>query len=430
MMARISRFSVYLLLLIFLLAGCSEIGRVLAPGDPAPTNLPTATNRPAFSTPVPTQPARQPGIIRIWLPPQFEPLEGNPAGELMRARLNAFTDQNPGLQIEVRVKPLTGAANLIDSLSLASAAAPLTLPDLVILPNGDMDAAALKGLIRPLDDLTSLPDDPDWYPFARQLSRLQNSTFGIPFAGDALVLVYRPALVGQLDADWETISQRGIAIALPASDPNALLALSLYQSTGALIVNEQGRPSLDQQLLTEVFDFYRQAGQSGLFPFYMTQYETDTQSWQVFQEQRTHAVITWASRYLASPPVDASAIPLPGLRQGTFTMAKGWVWAVASTDPDQQELAVALAEFLVEPRFQAEWTSAAGLIPVRPSALLRWNTQILRTLAGDAANAAHLVPPSDLQLTLGPLLLEGVVKVLKEQASPAEAAQSAIERLK
>ncbi|RPH57050.1 MAG: hypothetical protein EHM81_12165, partial [Chloroflexi bacterium] len=97
--------------------------------------------------------------------------------------------RRPGLQIEVRVKAESGPGNLLNSLSATRAAAPSILPDLVALSRADLEAATANGLLHSLDGLTTLPDDPDWYPYARQMAHIQNTTFGLPFAGDALVLV-------------------------------------------------------------------------------------------------------------------------------------------------------------------------------------------------------------------------------------------------
>ena len=81
----------------------------------------------------------------------------------------------------MRIKAPDGPGGLLDSLTTASAAAPLALPDLVALPRPIMETAALKGLVHPYQNLTSPIDEPDWYPYARQLARLQDSIFGIAF---------------------------------------------------------------------------------------------------------------------------------------------------------------------------------------------------------------------------------------------------------
>ena len=69
--------------------------------------------------------------------------EGNsPASSLLKARLDQFASENPDVRLEVRAKALEGAGGLLDSLVAANVAAPLALPDLVLLPRPVLESAA------------------------------------------------------------------------------------------------------------------------------------------------------------------------------------------------------------------------------------------------------------------------------------------------
>src|SRR3990172_8842538 len=179
------------LLALILAAGCAGL-----PVDVAPT---LSAAPPASATPPPTpQITNTPSgrkVLKLWLPPQFDPNLDTPASQILKARLEEFTARRPDVRVEVRLKALQGTGGLLDSLITASAAAPLALPDLVALPRPVLETAALKGFLHPFDDLINDLEDPDWYDYARQLARLQDSQFGQPFAGDALILVYRQEIV-------------------------------------------------------------------------------------------------------------------------------------------------------------------------------------------------------------------------------------------
>jgi ABC-type glycerol-3-phosphate transport system substrate-binding protein len=322
---------------------------------------------------------------------------------------------------------------MIDTLTTASAAAPLAMPDLVALPNHSLENAAIKGLLHPFDGLTNVMDDPDWYDFARTLSHLQNSTFGIPFAGDALIMVYRPSVLGSPPSDWasalETSAESPVSLSFPAGDPNSLVTLTLYLSSDGAILDEENRPTLEPIKLTEVLTYYHQAQQSSLMPFWFTLYETDDQSWTAYEEKQNEMVITWASRYLQNPPADAAGAPIPTADGIPYTLATGWAWALASHDPDRQILSAQLAEFLTTGDFLAEWTAVSGYIPPRLSAQAAWENVSMRTLLNRVTPSAQLIPSLDVLTALGPVLQGATIDVLKEQADPATAAEAAIEAL-
>jgi ABC-type glycerol-3-phosphate transport system substrate-binding protein len=110
----------------------------------------------------------------------------------------------------------------------------------------------------------------------------------------------------------------------------------------------QHRPALDTSTLETMLKFVRNAEKNGLFPLWLAEIETDAQAWQAYREQRAQLVITWASRYLIELPVDTIAIPVPPLDKEQFTLATGWIWAVASKQPELNAESLALAFYLVE----------------------------------------------------------------------------------
>jgi ABC-type glycerol-3-phosphate transport system substrate-binding protein len=371
--------------------------------------------------------------LKIWVPPEFDPDNGTTEGNLLNARLDAFSNRKANIRIETRVKAVEGPGGMLDMLTTSSTAAPLALPDLIALPQHTLENAAIKGLLFPFDGLTSLMEDADWYEFANQLSHLQESTYGIPFAGDALVMVYRPAALGEQPKDWtsllEVSTQSSSSLSFPASDVDSLVTLTLYQSLGGVLVDDEDRPTLDTIQLTEVLTYYHQAEQSMLMPFWLTQYETDEQSWTAYQEGQTEMAITWMNRYLRVLPADSTCVTIPTQDGNPFTLATGWAWALASSDPDHQVLSAQLAEFLTDSDFLAAWTTAAGYIPPKSSTLSLWENISLQNLLNQVALSAELIPSLPMLTTLGPVLQKATVDVLKQEASPITASETAIESL-
>jgi multiple sugar transport system substrate-binding protein len=427
-----------LALSILVLAGCAEL--------PLPewfaTPVPTGVTPPAPATPVPTGdldatpvsgetptlPAG-PVTLRIWVPPQFLPGDDTQESSLLQGRLDEFTQRRSGVRIDVRAKAVSGPGGLLDSLSAANAAATLALPDLILLPRAELETAALKGLLYPMNGLTTTLDEGDWYPYAQQLAHLQNTIFGLPFAGDSLVLLYRPAEIEVSLDNWDAVLELEQPLVFPAADEQALFTLAQYLATGAPIQDDEGRPVLDTQALAEVLAFYQLAEAAEIMPFWLTQFATDDQAWEAYHENRANLVITWTTRYLSLLPGDTAAAPIPVPGGNPFTLANGWVWALSSPQVERHPLSVELAEFLTQDEFLSEWTAAAGYLPPRASALAGWPNPALRDLADSIMQTAQVIPPTDVLAVLSPILHKATIEVLKEQANPLSAAQEAGESL-
>ncbi len=426
-------------LLLCFLSACGQVfpSNPIAPpaASPSPVVSPTPVG---LVTPEPTpaanQPAGNPGAgtsagqvttLRLWLPPQFDPRSDNPAAHIFNRRLEQFRMRRPGVNIQVRLKAVNETGGLLDSLITANAAAPAALPDLVALPRDLLETAALKGLIYPYDSLSQKMNDGDWYEYAQDLSKLQQSVYGLPFAGDALTLVYRPSAVPEPPQRWEQVLARSTPLVFAAADPQAALTMALYQSSGGKVQDAQGRPSIDALTLTEVLSFYHQAETSALMSEGLTQFQSDDQVWQAYQQGKADLIVCWTSRYLSTTEPEYSIALLPTAKSEPFSLATGWVWGLAVRDPARQAMAVELAEFLTESSFLAEWTQAAGFIPPRPSALKQWEDKDLQAVIEPIARVAHSLPQVDVISALSGPFWQATVDVLKHKNDPATAAQAA-----
>lgn len=424
-------------LILALLAGCVEWLEPVFPGLFTP--LPTSTIEGQITlTPAPEAsitPEPQPTFggaitLTLWLPPQFDPAADTPAGQLLRQRLDAFMEEYPGVLIHVRIKAPSGPGGLLESLTAAAAAAPAALPSVVALNRGDLEAAALKGLIYPLEGVSKEIESPDWYPYARQLSRVQDIPFALPIAGDALMLFYRPASVGGSPPQtWQDVLAFGNPLLFAGDDPQAWLTLTLYRSLGGLVQDLQGRPALQADLLQQVFELYQEGARRGTFPQTVAQYQSGGQVWQAYLDGQADWAVTFASFYLTDLPADTAALLVPSLGGDDFTQATGWSLAIAEPDPQLRQLAVALAEYLSAADFLAKWAAAAGYLPVHPTSLSGWQPVTLQNTLSRVVLSAQIRPSNEILAGLGPALRESSLAVLRNQSSPAQAAQSSVEKL-
>jgi len=401
-------------------------------------DLPTSTIAPGDTnelTPTPEiTPAQgvtpEPVIgLTVWVPPEMDPALETAASQLFANRLEAFSDLHDGLEINVRVKAASGVGGLLDSLTATSGAAPDALPDLIVLSRPDLEIAALKGLIFSMDGLTDIPDDPDWYSFTRNMALLQGETFGLPFAADSLVFVYRTENISGFPASWSGLLDTNIPLAFPAESDQALFPLSLYLAAGGEIQDSQRRPMLSVDPLTEVFRLFQEGVESGIFSSGLSQYLTPGQVWSAYRDGQVDLVVTWVSNYLKENPGDTAISPLLPVSNGAVSIGTGLSWALVASEENRQPIAVELAEFLVGPEFLAEWTLAAGYLPPRPSALDAWKNPVLVSKISQIALMTRLYPTNDIISSLGPILRDGTRQVLQGMMDPAQAAQVAVENL-
>jgi multiple sugar transport system substrate-binding protein len=418
-MSRIFRFALSFGLLFS--AGCASLGPLLA-SLTTPTPVPTKRSTPPPITIATTTPPVEPStpILRVWLPSQFNPAAENPPAKLLAQQLTKFEAEHPGLKIEVRLKKAEAEGEILNSLSVTSAAAPGVLPDLILLSRSDLESAALKGLLHPIDGLSTSLDDPNWYGYAQQLGHIQNTGYGLPFMGDAMVLVYYPEL--GMVVTWEDILSSKGQVVFPAGNPDGLVGLSLYASAGGQILDPQGLPTLDEEVLTRVLTLVEEGRSKRVFPASLSNVTNESQTLQIYRTGTANKGIIWILNY--HPTSDGAITPLPGLDETPFSYATGWIWALAGSDPENQQLAVKLAEYLVADDFIAEWTRETGYLPTRPSSVAEGDRTMTAIL-----ESAHPMPSSAVIAVLGPFMQEAITRVLNGE-QPKDVAQNVVQKLK
>ena len=149
---------------------------------------------------------------------------------------------------------------------------------------------------------------------------------------------------------------------------------------------------------------------------------TEAQALQIYRTGSANKGIIWIVDY--RPSEDGEVAPLPGLDETPFSYATGWLWALAGSNPENQQLAVELAEYLVADEFIGEWTRAAGYLPTRPSTVQEND----RTMAA-VVESAHPMPSRDVLAVLGPLMQEALTRVLNGE-QPEDVAASVVQKLK
>ena len=413
------RFPITNYFLLLCLAGCASIAPLLSTPTPVPVSKATSTPRPVSTQTTPA--ISKPRILRVWLPPRFDPNADNASAKLLKQRFLDFESKHPGLEIEIRIKAEEGETSLLNSLSITSIAAPAALPNLIALPRPALEAAALKGLLHPIDGLTSILHDPDWFAYARELGYIQNTGYGLPFAGNATVLVYR-AEFGELNSWNDILASKG-RLVFPAGDPQGLTGLSLYVSAGGTLLNDQGLPMLDEDTFVSVLSLFEKGVANGVFPPSLANITTDDQALQAYRSGNMNILLTWNLSY--SRALDGLMMPMPGLNQAPHSFATGWLWCLSGSNAENQQPAVELAEDLVAGEFIGEWANGlGGYLPARPSAIREHDVNIASII-----ESTQPIPTDDVLSVLGPIMHDALIRVLNGEQAEA-VARSVLEQLK
>lgn len=398
------------------LAGCASLTASLVETPSATTGSSAAI----IATIQPTPALDRALTLTLWVPPQFDPGGGSLAATMLQNRLDEFTGQFPQVLINIRVKDENGAGGLLESLKRSQNAAPLALPDLVLMPAGLLAQAARAGVLHPQEALDDELNRDDWYPFAVELVSVDEQSYGLPFVADGLVAAHRTTAISQVPPTWVRLMDTRIALGFAAADPQARFTLLQLLS----LPTSGDEPAIPERNLLEVFDVYATGQARNVFPFWLTQYQSNEQIWQAFSEGRLPMVMAWTSQVFANRQTEISAAPLPTQNGQPFTLVRGWVWGVTTQNPERAALASELIQFLSTREFLAQYSAAAAMLPPRPSSLAAWAPDANQALASQLVNNAQPLPDQETLERWGPALTDAVIAVLKQEMSAADAAQS------
>lgn len=378
----------------------------------------------------PTQVSEDNNQLTIWVPPLMDPNAGTGEGELLKEYLARFSEQHPDVVINVRVKARSGQAGLLDSLVSTSTAAPLALPSLILLPRRDMEQAAKRGLILSMSDYSTVINELDWFQYARTMSAIGDSSFGLPFSGNTLVMVYRPeAFEEGFPKKWAELFELGQAVYFPAANPTAAFPMALYASLGGDFTDENGKPALDLEVFQQMLSILDEGSQTGIFPASLYEYQDPAVIWNEYLLGHTNIVVTWTNYYLGDLPADSEVIPLIPVTDYNYTLAEGWFITLSDPLPERRALAVELAEYLVDVRFNADWNQAAGYLPMRSGSLELWENQNLVDTMELVSYSAHPFPAQEINDVIAPIIVDAVSQVLTQGVEPEVAADKAVNQL-
>ena len=366
--------------------------------------------------------------LNVWVPQQFDIEAETESAILIRERFQEFSENNPQINLNVRTKPATGPGSIIETLTSASAVAPEAVPSLVLISRSDLVQAASKNLLFPVAGLSDVMEEKDWFDVARELGIYEGTRYCIPFAANAIGLVYKQPEFINDQPNWTDVIRQSDKLYFSSGDPEALTTIALYLSAGGVLPGKSGRPVLDANALFSVLSAYASAAKNDRIPGSVLDLQTDDQVWDAFLSSNRSSVLTWTNHALAEQELYKLAL-LPSFGNESFTLAGGWLWCMTEPHERDRIQAMALANYLSLPEFLGLWAPLSGYLPVRPSSIQGFEGTPLQDTILKTLISAHVRPDKSQISEIGAEIKQAISEVLLQQKSPEESAQNIILRL-
>jgi multiple sugar transport system substrate-binding protein len=372
----------------------------------------------------------------LWTTEALGPVGQTPGSRKLSAHIAAFEAANLGVRVDVVLKKPYGKGGMLDFLTTTAVAVPNALPDVAILDIRELRVAVQRDLIQPLSGRMTPDVVQDLVAPARVAGQVDNSWFGLPFAADVQHLIYNTSLTPTAPVTWTDVSGGTVQYLFPAGGQAPVTGqgelvndafLIQYLGTGARLVGEAGQPALDQDAVAAVLQFYADGLAAGTIPRHAIQHNSLDDIWPIYLTEEVGLADVSAHRYLESRDrfQKSSFAPIPTQKGVVTSLINAWACVLVTREPERQEMAWSLIEWLTRPDWLGDWVLAANYVPTRLSALPENpEDQYLKFLAELLQNS-QVRPAGSGHDEMGRALQRAVQAIFTGTATPTEAATQA-----
>ncbi len=427
--------------LILILTGCQvfNLGESSAasnqvtqtPTHPAPTLDVPATQPPDEETLDTQSQGSEEVVLTVWTVEGLAPTSETPGGEVLSEQLTEFDETYPNIRVEVLVKRVSGPGSILAYLRSAPPVAPGILPDLAIMDRETMIQAAHEGLIVPIGERLDPAIQAELYPVAEELGTIDGVLVGLPYTLEVQHTVYRDAtFTEKVPNSFEALMNSPSPFSFPAaalSNVNHTVLLQ-YLAAGGTLVNEDGQPFLDPIALQDVLAFYSIVHEKGRVDTAMFQIADPAETWAMYRDRLSNLAVVTSTLYLSNREEvrNTSLAWIPTPNGDPYALATGWSWVLVTQDPDREDAAMRLVNFLMNPTNHGTYTQAAFRLPSQPAALAVWgDTDSYVTFGDELLVNAHALPDQSEQAEVGTAIQDAFEAVLLNNVLPAQAANQA-----
>lgn len=419
-MSRVPRLLVLLLLSLIAMMG-SVTGHIVSAQSGTGTATPTAS-------------IATPEEITIWWAASVYPLTNSAARRALDELLIDF-QRTTGSRVVVRLKGSDSGGGLAAQIATTQIVAPAALPDMVLLRRADLAVAARSGV---LADVSSVNlGISGMFASAAQLGRVDGSVRGIPFAVDALHIVYKRDMVSSAPTTLDALLAARQPYLFAASSRRGLHPgfVAQYLSAGGKLADATGRPLLEREALLQALRFYQRARQSGLITDDALDFTSAAQYVNQFLTGSAGIAQMESSTYLRLTDAErsrlrVSPLPMPGDSGDSLAVVDGWLWAVVERDRQRTTTALALLRRLLADEWYSRFCREMDVLPARESALRLWPDDAYTRFLLDLMQQPAAPPVDMLDPTLATALQAAFEDVIAGRQTATAAADTALEQFK
>lgn len=367
----------------------------------------------------------------VWVPEVINPGAETAGTDALITMLAQFDEANPEIEVIVEVKRLTGDGSMLSYMRSAPAVAPTVVPDIVLLDRSSLITAQQEELLVPIETLVEPEVITDLYPIAVEMGTVDGTHVGLTYLLNTDHLIYRTTFFpSRAPNNYDAVLGGLTGFAFPAgplSDINRT-TLTQYIAAGGRLIDENGTPVIDVDVLTEVLAFYADGKRLDVIDTSLFQIADTSETLLLYRDRQVTLAEVNARDYLLqrdSIP-NTSATSTPTADGEPFTLVTGWSWAVATQDPARQERATLFLNFLMNPVVHGTYTLNAGWIPAQSTALEVWgDDDPYVAFADELMQHSEILPSQAVRSVTGEAIQQAVEQVLLNDTLPVQAANQA-----
>lgn len=373
--------------------------------------------------------------LRIWWPNSLLPPSADTTLEDVMTGF-AATDETVALEVRYRAYRPVGT---VDDLVLTRNVAPDALPELVLMRHSDMQLAVDERLIQPIEGWAPVNILAELSQHLLEIGTANSTLYGLPYLLEIQHMIYQTESLSIPPRSTEDILEQQIPLIFNATSPEEVAVndflLAQYLAAGGRLVNAEGSPALNEDILIQVLTFFANAREDELIdPSLLDYTQRDAAYLNAFvnasQEEQGLALLdsrTFLTEY-ESLLQDYSVSRIPTASQEPFTFLNGWVWVLLTQNPEQQLKARSFITYLMSLDRAPAIADSLNMLPSQENALrIMSGGEYIDVMSGLLENATFI--PQDRRNNAAARALQAAFVQVMEGTPPEEAAAEAITNL-